>query len=122
MKLEKGKFYRTRNGKNVYEIVKTGLHEDKNGRSCLGVLVLRHDWGVFSFVADGRATNYDELADPADLVEEVPDPSIKREPMKAWVHLATGQIVFAFDDEDFGEKTMFFIRAPWLDEPENEND
>ena len=109
MKIEKGKFYKTRGGLKV-EIYKTDV---TGGAGTIHGAILSKDGSsnVDSWTDDG--TNFfgddDELL---DIVSEWEEPSPKPK-LRAFINMYDGTVRMFNSDAK-----LDFIRAPWLDEPE----
>lgn len=112
MKLEAGKYYKTRNGRKVM-ILKSDL---KNYYEAIGYFLCddtSNEETIVHWKADGRAfvSNKSSL----DIISEWEE---QKPRMLAYINL-DGFIYFGKEDD----KTIFKggNRAPWLDEPENKS-
>ena len=112
MKIEVGKFYKTRDGKKarIYATDGSGKHSI-HGAVFFDNSWLSHRWTSYTWTDEGIYRNGD--TDGLDLVSEWEEPKPK---FKAWIHRTKGSICF----HTYGECPDFefaWMRAPWLDEP-----
>lgn len=119
MKIEAGKFYKTRDGKKarIYAVGESYFY------SIHGAVLLEKGWSIESWRSDGRSEISTEQRN--DLVSEWEEP---RPRLKAWLLQCGGDggsqadterkgiyyIQFCVDRPTKGED---WVRAEWLDEP-----
>jgi len=107
MKIEAGKFYKTRGGEKVriYAVDGAGVF------SIHGAVLERESWVVTSWNEDGSS----DFSESNDIAGEWVEPSPK---LKAWI--VDGELIFNESDTIVsfsGIRKPTIKRAKWLDEP-----
>lgn len=109
MKIEANKFYKTRDGQKVRIYAIDGAHPfPVHGANLLGSEWVQQEW-----CAEGSFYLHEK--DGLDIVGEWEEPKPR---MLAYRHRHTGEVYLAPEGQTPHPFPGDYVRAPWLDEPE----
>lgn len=109
MKIEAGKFYKTKSGRKI-RIYATNCTPDGQGYAIHGAIEYLGVWNLTSWQSNGR---WDSRPHTNDIVSEWEEPKSR---LLGYRHIMTGQVILSSQPEDTMQRENY-ERVPHLDEP-----